>query len=151
MQIISHTDANHTDTATFPTKHKHIYKKCWRKKKWIMCQKKPIAKLHPIRGQRASRTITRKHQNSNKQYSAYICVFFLGWSHSVCNTACYKTMLLFFHQDAVFERNLFHNWYKQLSLKKLDVNKGITIRFTTYCFVELKELDVMLFHGPLPL
>ncbi len=29
--IISHTDANHTDTDT-ATKHKHIFKKFWRKK-----------------------------------------------------------------------------------------------------------------------
>ncbi len=47
--------------------------------------------------QRASHTVTRERQKSNKQYSTYLWLFWGGgWSRSVCNTACYKTMLLFF-------------------------------------------------------
>ncbi len=38
---------------------------------------------------------------------------FFGWSHSVWDIACYKIMLFFYHQDTVFERNLFHNGHKQ--------------------------------------
>ncbi len=52
----------------------------------------------------------------------------------------YATKLLFFyHQDAVFERNLFHNGHKQqLSLKKWNVKKWITIQITTLLFLWTK-------------
>ncbi len=90
------------------------------KKKKKDCAKKPIAKLRPHQmtgaSQRASRAVTRERQNSNKQFSVYLWLFFFffGWSHSVWDIACYKIMLFFFyHQDAVFERNLFHNGHKQ--------------------------------------
>ncbi len=75
--IISHTDDNHTDTDTFPTKHKHTYMKNVeeKKKKNYLC-KKAIAKFRPHQmtgaSQRASRGVTRERQNSNKQYSAYL-------------------------------------------------------------------------------
>ncbi len=62
MLIISHTDANQTDTATFPTKHKHIYEKNY------YLSKKPIAKLLPhqmtVASQRASRESDRIQINN---------------------------------------------------------------------------------------
>ncbi len=36
-----------------------------------------------------------------------------GWSHSVCNTVYYKTMCFFTTKTQFFERELFHNGYKQ--------------------------------------
>ncbi len=66
MLIISHTDANHTDTATFPTKHKHVYEKC--------CKNQMTGA-----SQRASCTVTKEWQNSNKLYSAYLWLFWGGW------------------------------------------------------------------------
>ncbi len=97
---------------------KHIWKLLKRKKKKrFICAKKAIAKLRPhqITGasQRASCAVVRERQNSNKQSSVYLWLFFFGWSHSVWDIACYKIMLFFYHQDAVFERNLFHNGHKQ--------------------------------------
>ncbi len=111
-----HSDGYHSDTATFPTKqkHTHIWKMLLKKKK---LSKKPIAKLRPHQmtgaSQRVSRAVTRVHLNSNKQSSAYLLLFLGGWSHSVCDTACYNFFLFFYHQDAVFEHNLFHNGHKQ--------------------------------------
>ncbi len=83
------------------------------KKKRIICAK---SRSHQMTGasQRASRSVTRERQNSNKQFSVYHWLFFFfGWSHSVWDIACYKIMLFFCHQDAVFEHNLFHNGQKQ--------------------------------------
>ncbi len=77
MQMISHTDANHADIATFPTKHKHTYIKMVKKKIYYLSKKQ-------------------------------IFIFLAGLILFVT-----QTMLLFFHQDAVFERNLFHNGHKQ--------------------------------------
>ncbi len=78
-----------------------------KKKERFICAKK-ITKLRPHQmtgaSQRASRAVARERQNSNKQSSVY---------HSVWDIACYKIMLFFYHQDAVFERNLFHNGHKQ--------------------------------------
>ncbi len=97
---------------------KHIWKmlKTKKKKKKFICAKK-IAKLRPHQmtgaSQRASRVVARERQNSNKQSSVYLWLFFFGWPHSVWDIACYKIMLFFYHQDAVFERNLFHNGHKQ--------------------------------------
>ncbi len=68
MLIISHTDANHTDTATFPTKH--VYEKC--------CKNQMTGA-----SQRASCTVTKEWQNSNKLYSAYLWLFLGGWGGSL--------------------------------------------------------------------
>ncbi len=51
-----------------------------------------------------------------------------GWSHSVCNTVCYKTMSVFTTKTKFFERELFQSGYKQkVSVKKGDVNIGISV------------------------
>ncbi len=79
-----HTDGNHADTATFPTKqkhtHSHIRKMLLKKEKIYYLSKKPIAMLRPHQmtgaSQRASRAVTRARQNSNKQSSAYLSLFF---------------------------------------------------------------------------
>ncbi len=67
-------------------------------KKRFICAKK-IAKLRPHQmtgaSQRASRAVARERQNSNKQSSVYLWLFFFGWSHSVWDIACYKIMLFF--------------------------------------------------------
>ena len=82
-------------------------------------KKKAIAKfrLHQMTGasERASRAVTRERQNSNKQSSISLSLFFFfgGSSHSVCDTVCYKTMPFFYCQDTVSERELFHNGHKQ--------------------------------------
>ncbi len=108
MLIISHTDGNHTDTVTFPTKHTNIYEK-----KKVYLAKKAIAMLRPHQmtgaSQRASHAVTRERQNSNKQSSAYVSLFFLDGL--ILSVRLYATKLccFFYHQNAVYERNLFHN------------------------------------------
>ncbi len=80
---------------------KHIWKLLKKKrKKRFICAKKAIAKLRPHQmtgvSQRASRAVARERQNSNKQSSVYLWLFFFfGWSHSVWDIACYKIMLFF--------------------------------------------------------
>ncbi len=92
----------------FPTKHANIYENCWRrkKKKRFICAKKAISKLRPHQmtcaSQRASRAVMRERQNSNKQSSVYLWLFFFGWSHSVWDIACYKIMLFFFTTKTLF-------------------------------------------------
>ncbi len=116
MLIISHRDVNHTNTGTFSTKHANIYENCWRRKKRnVFCAKRSLSYAHQMTGasQRASRVVARERQNSNNQSFVYLWLFFFGWFHSVWDIACYKIMLFFYHQDAVFERNLFHNGHKQ--------------------------------------
>ncbi len=76
-------------------------------------------------------------------------LFLGGWSHSVCNTVYYKTMCFFTTKTQFFERELFQNRYK-LSMKKGDVNKGISIHITTLLIHWTKVHDGMLFCGPLP-
>ncbi len=97
-----------------------------KKKKKVYLSKKPIAKLRPHQmtgaSQRASRAITKARQNSNKQSSVYLSLFFFGWSHAVCNTVYYKTVLIFYHQDAVFEHNLFHNNNSPEEMKRKQMN-----------------------------
>ncbi len=117
MLIISHRDVNHTNTGTFSTNTQNIYENCWRRKKRnVICAIK-FAKLRPIRwqgaSQRASRVVARERQNSIINLPCIFDFFFFGWFHSVWDIACYKIMLFFYHQDAVFERNLFHNGHKQ--------------------------------------
>ncbi len=84
---------------------KHIWKLLKKKKKRIICAKK-IAKLRPHQmtgaSQRASRAVARERQNSNKQSSVYLWLFFFGWSHSVWDIACYKIMLVFFTTKTLF-------------------------------------------------
>ncbi len=59
MLIISHTDVNHTDTGTLPTKHANIYEnRLKRKKKEVICAKK-IAKLRPHQMKSLSHTQMR--------------------------------------------------------------------------------------------
>ncbi len=116
MLMCVHTDDNHSDTATFPTKqkHTHIYEKCClKKKKKDYLSKKPIAKLRPHQmtgaSQRASCAVTRACQNSNKQSSTF---FLDGLILSVTLHAT-KPCCFFYHEYAVFEHNLFHNGHKQ--------------------------------------
>ncbi len=98
---------------------KHIWKllkKKKKKKKKVYLSKKPIAKLRPHQmtgaSQRASCAVTRERQNSNKQSSVYLWLFF--WMISFCLGHCLlQNHAVFYHQDAVFERNLFHNGHKQ--------------------------------------
>ncbi len=76
-----------------------------------------IAKLRPPQmtaaSQGESRAVTRERQ-IQINYNPLICDFFFrGRSHSVCKSVCYNTVLFFYHQDAVFERNLFYNGHKQ--------------------------------------
>ncbi len=73
MQIQPHSPQNRNT-------HTHISEKCcWKKKKNYSC-KKLIAKLRPHQmtgaSQRESRAVTRERQNSNKQSSAYLSLFF---------------------------------------------------------------------------
>ncbi len=96
MLIISHRDVNHTDTGTFSTKHANIYENCWRRKKrnvfffFSYCAKK-IAKLRPYQmtgaSQRVSCAVARERQNSNKQSSVYLWLFFF-WMISFCLGHC---------------------------------------------------------------
>ncbi len=93
---------------------KNVKKK---KKKRIICAKK-IAMLRPRQmtgvSQRASRAVTRERQNSNKQSSMYLWLLFFFDDLILFGTLpATKIMLFFYHQDAVFERNLFHNGHKQ--------------------------------------
>ncbi len=86
------------------------------KKEKFICAKK-IAKLRPHQmtdaSQRASRAVARERQNSNKQSSVYLWLFFF-WMISFCLGHCLlQNHAVFYHQDAVFERNLFHNGHKQ--------------------------------------
>ncbi len=87
--------------------HKHIWKllKKKKKKKRFICAKK-IAKLRPHQmtgaSQRTSRAVARERQNSNKQSSVYLWLFFFGWSRSVWDIACYKIMLFFFTTKTLF-------------------------------------------------
>ncbi len=65
------------------------------KKKGLFVQKANLAKLLPHQMTGASHApVTRECQNSNKQSSVYLWLFF-GWSHSVWDIACYKIMLFF--------------------------------------------------------
>ncbi len=117
MLIISHRDVNHTNTGTFSTKHANIYENCWRRKKEMFICAIKFAKLRPIRWQ-----VRHSVRHASSRGSARIqiinlpCIFdffFFGWFHSVWDIVCYKIVLFFYHQDAVFERNLFHNGHKQ--------------------------------------
>ncbi len=98
---------------------KHIWRMLKKKKKKerFICAKK-IAKLRPHQmtgaSQRASRAVARERQNSNKQSSVYLWLFFF-WMISFCLGHCLlqNHAVFFNHQDAVFERNLFHNGHKQ--------------------------------------
>ncbi len=99
---------------------KHIWKllKKKKKKKVYLCKKRRSLSYAPIRWQ-----VHHSVRHAPSRGSARIqiinlpCIFdffFFGWPHSVWDIACYKIMLFFFyHQDAVFERNLFHNGHKQ--------------------------------------
>ncbi len=64
--------------------------------------------------QRASRAVTRERQNSNEQYFR-LSLTFLFLDGLILSVRLYTTKLccFFYHQDAVFERNLFHNGHKQ--------------------------------------
>ncbi len=79
IQIQSHSPQN-TQT----------YMKNVEKKKDYLCRK-PIAKLRPHQmtgaSQRASRAVTRERQNSNKQSSVYLWLFFC-WMISFCLGHC---------------------------------------------------------------
>ncbi len=83
---------------------KHIWKllKKKKKKKVYLC-KKGDAKLRPHQmtgaSQRASRAVARERQNSNKQSSVYLWLFFC-WMISFCLGHC------LLQNHAVFERNL---------------------------------------------
>ncbi len=98
-----HTDVNHADTATFPTKQKHTHTHIWKnvvkKKKKDYLSKKSIAKLRPHQmtgaSQHASRAVTRARQNSNKQSSAYLSLFFF-WMLSFCLRHCVLQNLFVF-------------------------------------------------------
>ncbi len=92
-----------------------------RKKKDYLC-KKAIAKLRPHQmtgalqraSQRASRAVTRERQNSNEQYLCVSVTFFFLDDLILFGTLpATKSCCFFYHQDAVFERNLFHNGHKQ--------------------------------------
>ncbi len=87
------------------------------KKEKFICAKK-IAKLRPHQmtgaSQRASRAVARERQNSNKQSSLYLWLFFFLDDLVLFGTLpATKSCCFFYHQDAVFERNLFHNGHKQ--------------------------------------
>ncbi len=84
-------------------------------KKKVYLSKKPIAKLRPHQMTGASRAVKRERQNSNKQSSVYLSRVFFGFFDSLIlfvRPICYKTVI-FYHQDTVFECNLFHNGHKQ--------------------------------------
>ncbi len=86
---------------------KHIWKLLKKKKKERFICAKKIAKLRPHQmtgaSQRASRVVARERQNSNKQSSVYLWLFFFfGWSHSVWDIACYKIILFFFTTKTLF-------------------------------------------------
>ncbi len=110
--IISHTDGNHTDTVTFPTKHANIYEKCKKKKGYLA--KKTIAKLRPIRWQVRH---APSRERARIQMNNLLCIFhffFFFWMISFCLWDCkLQNCDVFYHQDVVFERNLFHNGHKQ--------------------------------------
>ncbi len=59
---------------------KHIWKLLKKKKKRFICAKKAISKLRPHQmtcaSKRASHAVTRERQNSNKQSSVYLWLFF---------------------------------------------------------------------------
>ncbi len=96
--IISHTDGNHTDTVTFPTKHANIYEKCLKKKKKrFICPKSQSLSSHQMTGasQRASRAVTRACQNSNKQSSAYLSLLFF-WDGLILCVTLYATKQCWF-------------------------------------------------------
>ncbi len=87
---------------------KHIWKMF--KKKWLFVQKRSLS-YAPIRWQ-VHHSVTRERQNSNKQSSVYLWLF---WMISFClgHYLLQNHAVFFYHQDAVFERNLFHNGHKQ--------------------------------------
>ncbi len=62
--------------------------------------------------QRASRVVARERQNSNNQSSVYLDFFFLD-DFILFGHCLLQNRAVFYHQDAVFERNLFHNGHKQ--------------------------------------
>ncbi len=67
---------NHTDTATFPTKHANIYENCWKKKKDYLC-KKPIASSEMTgASQRASRSVTGSARIQINNFLSIIYFFF---------------------------------------------------------------------------
>ncbi len=83
-------------------------------KKRIICAKK-IAKLRPHQmtgaSQRASRGSARNQINN---LPCIFDFFFLDDLILFGTLPATKSLLFFFyHQDAVFERNLFHNGHKQ--------------------------------------
>ncbi len=75
------------------------------KKRKVYLSKKPIAKLRPHQmtgaSQRASRAVTRARQNSNKQSSAYLSLFF--WDGLILFVRLYaKKQCCFFTTKTLF-------------------------------------------------
>ncbi len=108
IQIQAHSPQN---TQTYM---KNVEEK---KKKRIICAKSRSLSYAPIRW-----PVCHSVRNAPSRGSARIqinnlpCIFdfnFFGWFHSVWDITCYKIMQIFYHQDAAFERNLFHNGHKQ--------------------------------------
>ncbi len=67
------------------------------KKKKSYLWKKAIAKLRPCQmtaaSQRASRSVTRERQIQINNIPLICDFFFFGWSHSVCKTVCYNSVI----------------------------------------------------------
>ncbi len=88
--------------------------------------------------QRASRVVARERQNSNNQSSVYLDFFFFGWFHSVWGHCLLQNHAVFFyHQDAVFERNLFHNGHNNSLPQEMrhkqrinDLNYSVVVSWT---------------------
>ncbi len=122
MLIISHRDVNHTDTGTFSTKHANIYENCWRRKKkkcfffYLIVLKRSLS-YAPIRWQvRHSVRHAPSRGSARIQINNLPCIFdffFLDDFILFGTLSATKSCCFFYHQDAVFEHNLFHNGHKQ--------------------------------------
>ncbi len=104
-----------------PKKHANVYEKCKKKKKkkrFIWQKKKRSLSYAPIRWQ-----VRHSVRHAPSRGSARIQInnlplifhFFFFWMISFCLWDCMlqNCDVFFYHQDAVFERNLFHNGHKQ--------------------------------------
>ncbi len=150
-----HTDGNHADTATFPTKtEKHTYMKNVVKKKDYL-SKKLIVKLRPHQmtgaSQRVSRAVTRAQQNSNKQV---LLAWHLIYKHNFSphryfiwnnHDICYKNKSLF-----------FPNWFKNniFLVSQLLNSNGYLLSYSEflrkYCIpVTPRDFDIVM--GAIPI
>ncbi len=114
MLIISHTDVNHTDTGNSPQNTQTYMKTVEeeKKKKGLFVQKRSLSYAPSD-----DRCVTASSRGSARiQINNLPCIFdffFLDGLILFGTLAATKSCCFFYHQDAVFERNLFHNGHKQ--------------------------------------